>query len=393
MTAGGRRAGRRWIPSVGGMRKRITRLDLTAAALTLIGVPVGVALTGATIDNTMTLTLAAWLAVLALFARRWPLVITIVSVAFVVAMRGSDLLGAGWAWPATAAFVALVLAGRLRPAIITAGATLLYGVQWDAFVDLDHGQSWAVTHVGAEALYLVAVLAATTAYRNNLRWRAELTARMAADEHEREQAARRRRAEERVEIARDLHDVVSHTLAVVGVHLNVAIDAFDDDRAEARDALRLAQDVRNRAMLDLRALVEVLRDGARTDQPAGELSGLERLADQVRDAGLAVSVTEDGDRRDVSAPVATAIYRVVQEALTNTMRHAGATKVAVSLHYRPTEVQVEVVDDGRGGSAFTSGHGIPGMRERVAALGGVFFAGDGDGGFAVRATIPVSPVA
>ncbi|MFG1603946.1 sensor histidine kinase [Actinoplanes sp. NPDC049265] len=366
------------------------RLELIAAVLTLIGVPVGMALTGGTVEGVMTGTLAVTLALLVLFARRWPLVITIVSVLCVAGQRGSDLLGAGWAWPATAAFVLLVLDGRLRAAIITAGATLVYGLQWDAFVDLEHGQGWAVTHVGAEALYLAAVLAAATAYRNNVRWRSELTARLAADEHEREQTARRRRAEERVEIARDLHDVVSHTLAVVGVHLNVAIDAFDDDRAEARQALRLAQEVRNRAMLDLRALVEVLRDGSWTDQPAGELSGLERLAEQVRGAGLEVSVTEDGDRQDVPAPVATAVYRVVQEALTNTVRHAGADSIAVRLHYRPTEVRVEVIDDGRGSAGPEgAGHGIAGMRERVAALGGSLTIAS-EHGFAVRATIPMS---
>ena len=384
MTASGRRAGHRWIPSVQGMRRH----DLTTAAVTLIGVPVGMALTGGTINNTMTATLAVWLAIFAFFLRRWPLAMLILSVASVVAMRGADLIGAGWAWPATAAFVAMALWGRLRAALITAGATLLYGLQWDAFVDLDHGVAWAVAHVGAEALWIAAALAAATAYRNNLRWRTELTARLTADEHEREQAARRRRAEERVEIARDLHDVVSHTLAVVGVHLNVAIDAFDDDRAEAREALRLAQDVRNRAMLDLRALVEVLRDGARVDQPAGELSGLERLADQVRGAGLEVSVTEDGDRREVPAPVATALYRVVQEALTNTVRHAGASRVDVRLHYRPTEVEVSVADDGRGGSPDGDGHGIPGMRERVAALRGDLTLLS-QGGLTVRATIPL----
>jgi signal transduction histidine kinase len=366
------------------------RLDLTAAVLTLIGVPVGMALTGGTTEGLMTGSLAATLAILVLFVRRWPLAVTIVSVLCVAGMRGSTLIEAGWAWPATAGFVVLALDGRLRAAVITAGATLLYGLQWDAFIDYTgRGQGWAVTHVGAEALYLVAVLAAATAYRNNVRWRAELSARLTADEHEREQAARRRRAEERVEIARDLHDVVSHTLAVVGVHLNVAIDAFDDDRAEAREALRLAQEVRNRAMLDLRALVDVLRDGSRTDQPAGELSGLERLADQVRGAGLAVSVTEDGDRQDVPAPVATAIYRVVQEALTNTVRHAAASSVAVRLHYRPAEVSVEVIDDGRGGDPVGDGHGIPGMRERVAALGGSLTI-SAEHGFAVRATIPMS---
>src|SRR5689334_1277780 len=121
VTASGRRAGGRWIPTVAGMTRR---LQLTAAALTLIGVPVGMALTGGTINNTMTLTLTVWLAVFAFLAGRWPLIMAVLSVAAVVALRGSFLIDAGWAWPATATFVLLTLQGRLRAAMITAGVTL-----------------------------------------------------------------------------------------------------------------------------------------------------------------------------------------------------------------------------------------------------------------------------
>jgi signal transduction histidine kinase len=234
------------------------------------------------------------------------------------------------------------------------------------------------------------VLAAAQAYRNTRRWQSEVAARLAQDEHERELDARRRRAEERVDIARDLHDVVSHTLAVVGVHLNVALDAFDTEPAEARQAVRLAQDVRGRAMTDLRALVDVLRDGA-VPEPAAGLEGVDRLARQVRAAGLDVTVTEFGDRGDVPAPVATAVFRVVQESLTNTVRHAGAKRAVVTLRYAPSSVVVDVTDDGSGGDVVADGHGIAGMRERVAALGGALTAGPAKTGFTVRATIPVSP--
>jgi signal transduction histidine kinase len=212
---------------------------------------------------------------------------------------------------------------------------------------------------------------------------------MAQEAHERELEAGRRRAEERVLIARDLHDAVSHTLAVVGVHLNVALDAFDTDPAEAREAVRLAQDVRGRAMSDLRALVGVLRDGGETE-PISGLDGVDRLAEQVRAAGLDVTVTEFGERADVPAPVATAVYRVVQESLTNTVRHAAATRAVVTLRYAPGSVVVDVTDNGSGASPAADGHGIAGMRERVAALGGALTAGAGKTGFSVRATIPVT---
>ncbi len=363
---------------------------LAGAALTFVGVPAGLALTGGAVEGVMTLTLAAVLAVLALAVRRWPRTVLVASLLCVAGLRGATLVGSGWVWPATVAFVATVLAGRTRAAVVAGVVALAYGFTWDLFVDTEHGGDWAVAHVGGEALWLAAVLAAAHAYRSTRRWQDEVAARLTRDEHERELEARRRRAEERVDIARDLHDVVSHTLAVVGVHINVALDAFDTDPAEAKGALRLAQGVRGKAMTDLKALVDVLREGSETVEPAAGLDGLERLAEQVRAAGIDVSVTEFGERGDVPAPVATAVYRVVQESLTNAVRHSGGTRVVVTLRYAPTSVVVDVQDDGRGGGAVVDGHGIAGMRERVAALGGALTAGATRTGFAVRAMIPIA---
>jgi signal transduction histidine kinase len=316
--------------------------------------------------------------------------VLIVSVLCIAALRSAFLIGSGWVWPATAAFIAVVLAGRIRTAVAVAVCALLYGFTWDFFVDLEHGPDWALAHVGGEALWIAAVIAAAHAYRATRRWQGEVAARLEQDAHERELDARRRRAEERVYIARDLHDVVSHTLAVVGVHLNVALDSFDTEPEEARQSLRLAQDVRGRAMTDLKALVDVLREGSPIAEPAAGLEELERLADQIRDAGLEVSLTEFGERTDVPAPVATAVYRVVQESLTNTVRHAGARRVVVTLRYAPTSVVVDVQDDGHGTETVVDGHGIAGMRERVAALGGALTAGATETGFAVRAMIPIA---
>lgn len=363
---------------------------LAGAALTFVGVPAGLALTGGNVEGVMTLTLAAWLALVALAARRWPLTVLIVSLLAVAGLRGAFLVGTGWAWPATVAFVATVLAGRTRAAVVAGAAALAYGFVWDTFVDTEHGTDWALAHVGGDALWLAAVLAGAHAYRSTRRWQQEVAARLAQDEHERELDARRRRAEERVDIARDLHDVVSHTLAVVGVHLNVALDAFDSDPDEAKGALRLAQGVRGKAMTDLKALVDVLREGSAVAEPAAGLDGLERLAEQVRAAGIAVSLNEFGERGEVPAPVATAVYRVVQESLTNAVRHSGGSRVAVTLRYAPTSVVVDVQDDGRGAATVVDGHGIAGMRERVAALGGALTAGATPAGFAVRAMIPIA---
>ncbi|WP_127501738.1 sensor histidine kinase [Actinoplanes solisilvae] len=361
-----------------------------APAVTLVGVPAGLSITGGTIDTTMTFTLAAWLAVFAFFAQRFPRTFLVLSLATVIAMRTADLIEAGWAWPVSAAFVVAVLAGRLRFALVAGGVTLLYGAIWDGFADINHGVEWTLAHVGGETLWLAAVLAVATAFVNTRRWQGEMALRLEQDQHERELDARRRRAEERVGIARDLHDVVSHTLAVVGVHLNVALDAFDTDPEEARSSLRLAQEVRGRAMTDLKSLVDVLREGGAPviAEPADDLDGLERLADRMRATGLTVSLTEFGERSYVPAAVATAIHRVVQESLTNTVRHAGASRVVVTLRYTPTSAVVDVQDDGSLTETVVDGNGIVGMRERVAALGGALTAGSGKTGFAVRATIP-----
>ncbi|MEU4421308.1 sensor histidine kinase [Actinoplanes sp. NPDC024001] len=354
-----------------------------ASALTLVGVPAGLAVTGGNSDPVMTSSLAVTLAGLVLAARRWPLGSLITTLLIVAAWRSSYLIESGWLWPATAAFVAVVLAGRLRAAVVAGAVALFFGLNWDWVVTMQPSDH-VFAHVGGDALWFGTVLAGASAYRNSQRWRAEVAQRIARDEQQREIEARRRRAEERVEIARDLHDVVSHTLAVVGVHLNVALDAFDAEPDEAKASLKLAQEVRAKAMTDLRALVGVLREG---ELPA--LESLDRLLGQVREAGLTVSLNEFGDPVEVPAPVATAVYRVVQESLTNTVRHAGATRAVVTLRYSPDRVLVDVQDDGRGAAEITDGHGIAGMRERVAALGGALTAGPGTSGFTVRASIPI----
>jgi signal transduction histidine kinase len=365
-------------------------LPWVAALLTLVAVPAGIAVTGGNEQTVMTGSLACWLAALMLLVRRWPLTVLISGVLGTIAMHTAGLIGSGWAWPSTAAFVALALAGRLRSAVVTGVLTVWFGLIWESVVEQGPADR-VLAQIGGEALWLAAALAVALAYRSTRRWQEEVAARLQQSLHEQELDALRRRAEERVGIARDLHDVVSHTLAVVGVHLNVALDAFDEEPEEARDALRLAQDVRGRAMSDLKSLVDVLREGNRIETPAAGLEGLAGLTEQVRAAGLAVTVTELGERAEVPAPVATAVYRVVQEALTNTVRHAGAGRVTVALQYTPASVTVEVTDDGAGGAGSTEGHGIMGMRERVAALGGALTAGPGpDAGFTVRAMIPIA---
>jgi len=221
---------------------------------------------------------------------------------------------------------------------------------------------------------------------------------------------RRRIADDRVRIARDLHDVLAHTIAVIAVQSGVAADALDDDRETARQAIGTIRSSTRQALTELRATLTVLRDEAVTGidaslptRPQPRLAEIETLAERARQAGLAVTVrlpsgdvptAGDRDGADAIAPaVELTVYRVVQEALTHVIRHARARTVSITLdrHEPDGALVVTVHDDGHGdGGQAPAGFGIRGMRGRVEALGGTFRAGpDADGGFTVRADLPI----
>ncbi|MDG4785441.1 histidine kinase [Micromonospora sp. WMMD1102] len=387
---------------------------LAPVALTVFGVPIGTAVAGAPITYPGTLPLATWLGLLLLLRRRWPVAVLLASLAVITAFRGAGLTEAGWTWPASVIFFLLAADDTprrhgLRWAVGAGLFQLTFAVNWHWTVEGQDVQR-AIGEVGGEALGLALTIAVAVAFRNWLRWRTELAAGLARVEQERRLEAERRSAEERLQIARELHDVVAHTLTVVGVQLRVVDEALDDSTDDARAALRTAQEVRGKAVADLRSLVDVLRAPAdRPDPgdalptprtvptpetvpaPQADLDGLAELADRTRASGLAVDLDITGEPGRVAAPVAMACYRLIQEALTNTVKHAEARRATVRLAVDPDAVRVEVRDDGTGPApAAVPGHGLTGMRERVAALGGTFGAGAADGGgYAVRATIPV----
>jgi len=213
-----------------------------------------------------------------------------------------------------------------------------------------------------------------------------------------EQGTMRRVAEERLRIAREVHDVVGHGLATIALRAGVADRVADRDPAEVREALRAIRQLSRGSLAELSALLGVLREGeeaAAVRAPAADLAALPGLVAGLRDAGLRVEL--DMDRAgDGSMPelVGAAGYRIVQEALTNVARHAGPEAHAhVRLARHDGVVEVEVCDDGRGAPAeVRPGGGLTGMRERAAALGGRFEAGGAPGGgFRVWASLPVVP--
>ncbi|MCP2202005.1 Signal transduction histidine kinase [Lentzea flava] len=196
---------------------------------------------------------------------------------------------------------------------------------------------------------------------------------------------------ERMRIARDLHDVVAHHVSVMGIQAGAARRVLDSDPAMARDALHTVEETARTAINELRGLLGVLRADAEPDlRAAPGLDDLPELLENARAAGLEVSHGVYGAPREVPSAVALSAYRVVQEALTNVVKHAAAQHVDVRMRYLDNALELEIADDGRGPStAPVSGFGLVGMRERLAVHGGSLEAGPRRGtGYLVRASLP-----
>ena len=208
----------------------------------------------------------------------------------------------------------------------------------------------------------------------------------------REEEARRVASEERLAIARDLHDVVAHNISVINVQANTALHLMDRQPERAREALTAIHEVSRQALGELRSVLGVLRaDGdAAPLVPSPGLGRLEELAAHARAAGIAVRLVAEGAPRPLPADVDVAAYRIVQEALTNSVRHSGGHAATVHLRYDDDAVMIEVDDDGTAAvRPAGQGNGVAGMTERARALGGTLDAGfKPGGGFRVLARLP-----
>jgi signal transduction histidine kinase len=262
--------------------------------------------------------------------------------------------------------------GPLDPVL----AHVLYGLEFNLFFFL--------------FAYAVGEMAWTAARR-----RAQLE--FQADELRRSQEKNVRGAiaAERMRIARDLHDVVAHHVSVMGIQAGAARRVLDSDPVLARDALQTVEKTARTAISELRGLLGVLRADAEHDfQAAPGLDDLPELLDTARSAGLEVSHGVYGDPREVPSAVAVSAYRVVQEALTNVVKHSGAGHVDVRMRYLDSALEIEVADDGHGRPSGGSGFGLVGMRERVAVHGGTLEAGPRrSSGYLVRASLPTEEIA
>ena len=217
----------------------------------------------------------------------------------------------------------------------------------------------------------------------------EVEQRAEEAERTRDEVARRRAMEERLRIARELHDSLTHSISVIQVQAGVAEHLARKRGDEVPPALQAIQEAGADASRELRATLSVLR--STEDADGSGLGHLENLVARARAAGLPVTVTVTGTQRPLPAEVDQAAYRIVQEALTNVSRHAGQAHTSVRLQYSPGALTVQVDDEGQGRDEQTAGPGLGllGMRERVSALGGRLQAGPRDcGGFRVHAELP-----
>jgi signal transduction histidine kinase len=321
--------------------------------------------------------------------RRYPRAVLAVVLAVTL---GATALGAANAWLALlVAFFTAVLGGHR----VTAVASLVAG-----YVVSVLGATLESDLLRAAGLVTLLSVAELARARN---------VRAAADRQGRAEATARRATEERLAIARDLHDVVAHSISVINVQANTALHLMDRQPERAHEALTAIREVSGQALGELAAVLGALRDGdhAAGGAPLSPVPGvarLDELAARARSAGFAVLVTARGQVRPLPAGVDAAAYRIVQEALTNAVRHSAGRSATVQLRYGPSDLEIEVADDGTGAApaldksdgstgaskpANRTGNGLRGMAERARALGGSLDAGPRPGGgFRVLARLP-----
>lgn len=238
------------------------------------------------------------------------------------------------------------------------------------------------------AAWVVAILAASEL----VRVRREVWAR---EREERAAAEKRRADEERLRIARELHDVLAHSISVINVQAGVGLALLDTDPEQARSALTTIKAASKEALGEVRQVLDTLRTpGDAPRAPAPGLDRLPELVEQAASTGLRVEVETEGERAALPPGTDLAAFRIVQEALTNVVRHSGSRTARVRITYAPGRLGLRIDDEGpaTGSDAGGSGRGLVGMRERAAALGGTIEAGPRpDGGFRVRADLPLQP--
>lgn len=331
------------------------------------------------------------------FRRKWPLGVLSATVILTAAYAAPGFVPGG---ALVAVYVALYTVGctasrRVNLISVTVAVVVLF---------VSTGVNSPFGWLGGTNTVMVACSVAASAIGAAVAGRRQVFAAMKERaeraELDREEEARRRVDAERLRIARELHDVVAHSMSMINVQAGVAAHVLDTQPQQAAEALTAIRQASREGLRELRAILNVLRQVDVAEEPARapapRLAQLEALAAATTQAGLPTSLAVNGDPSPVSPAMELAVYRIVQESLTNVLRHAGRdVHATVQVDIDNTTVTVTVEDDGRGPAALEfhdgSGTGIAGMRERTAAFGGHLDAGPGPGrGWRVRAVMPLS---
>jgi signal transduction histidine kinase len=345
----------------------------------------------------LTIAAVTYVAFAAIAIARWPAWLLVAAPAaggFISLAAGArlDLIGS----VLLVAVLVFAMRSELTPAIIATVAAM--GVIGVGDLLFDVPAKARPSDLGVIPV-LVVVATIGQAVRVRRAQKAMLEERARRVEENREHEARLRVHAERLRIARDLHDAVGHQVALISVQAGAMGYLLDTDPDKARESLGHVQQASEAALEELRLTVGLLRQPGDSEptEPAGRLSGLDELIGSFAATGLTVTCEVTGHARPLPEAVDLTAYRVIQESLTNTAKHAAGAPVSVRLAYLPTALALTVVDDGPGksseggrGGGRDEGHGIIGMRERAAALGGWVSAGPRDGGgFQVMAELPL----
>jgi len=344
--------------------------------------------------NLVSVLLVIGVAVPYYFRRQAPLAVLLISGACLLALAVGGYQSGPAAGVLLVGLYTVAAWCDVRNRAIGAGAVVI-GLTVAAVMGTPGGTSEsgvALTFTAFAAAYLFG-----STVRNRRLYVEQLEARASALERERDEETRRAIAEERLRMAQELHDVVAHSMGVIAVQAGVGAHVADSEPCEAKKALEAISQTSRSTLLEIRRMLGVLReDQGASYVPAPGLADLHRLVRDVASTGLDAKVRIEGTTRELPPGMDFTAYRIVQEALTNVLKHAGPATATIIIGYEDTALRLEILDDGRGvnGRATPGGHGLVGMRERVGVYRGSFEAGPRTGGgFRVAVRLPYGDTA
>jgi signal transduction histidine kinase len=355
--------------------------------------------------NALAYALGVAIGAAALARRRWPLGVLLASTALLLLYYSLNFPGIPPAIALSVALYTAVEAGYLRWGV--AIAVFFVGAGLFVVVVRKHEPGlFEVAQMAQQAALFAVVILLGEVVRNRRRYQEEVQERLQRTAADQEREAARQVAEERLRIARELHDVMAHTITAINVQSSLALEALDDAPTQARAAVSAIRTASREAMAEIRATVGLLRQDESDMAPRAPTPGLDQidgLISETRRAGVRVEMTIFGEPRPLTAAVSAAAFRIVQESLTNVIRHAQAHSASISVRYEVAGVGISIADDGIGAPtgappddrssqpSTQGGHGLRGMQERAAALGGRLSAGpQPGGGFLVETWLPTA---